>query len=56
MLVHVREHALVILDIDHHGHMRVVLRRRPDHRRAADVDILDAVVIVPPRATVSSNG
>ena len=29
---------------NHHGHVRVVLRRRADHRRAADVDLLDTLV------------
>ena len=36
---------------------RVVLRRRPDHRRAADVDLLDATrPTSAPDATVSWNG
>ena len=39
------EHALVILDIDHHGDVAMVLCRRADHRRAANVDVLDAIVI-----------
>jgi hypothetical protein len=34
----------------------VVLGRRADHRRAADVDILDDLVAAAPRATVSANG
>ncbi len=30
--------------VDHHGHARVVLRGRADHRRPADVDLLDDLV------------
>ena len=40
-----RQNGGVILDIDHGGDKGMVLRRRADHRRATDVDILDAVVI-----------
>ena len=35
------EERIVILDVGDHGHVRVVLRARTDHRRPADVDVLD---------------
>ncbi len=35
------EHGVVALRLHDHGDEAVVLRRRPDHRRAADVDVLD---------------
>ena len=38
------EHVAVAGRVDHDGHRRVVLRRGPHHRRAADVDLLDALV------------
>ncbi len=38
------EHTRVIVGVDHDRHVIMVLRRGTDHRRAADVDILDAVV------------
>src|SRR5699024_7047202 len=31
---------------DHHGHAGVVLRRGAHHRRPADVDLLDALVLI----------
>ncbi len=34
----------IIIGIDDHRDIVVVLRRRADHRRAADIDILDAVI------------
>ena len=36
------EEIRVIAGIDQHGHVVVVLGRRADHRRSADVDVLDA--------------
>ena len=38
------EHARVIVRVDHHRDVVVVLGRGADHRRSADVDVLDAVV------------
>ena len=38
------EHGLIILRLDHHGDVVMVLRRGADHRGAADVDILDALL------------
>ena len=35
--------AGVVAGVDHDGHIFVVLRRRADHGRAADVDVLDGV-------------
>ena len=43
--VQFRQQRVVILHIHDHGDKAMVLGRSPDHRRAADVDILDAVVI-----------
>ena len=43
--VQLRQHLGIVLHIDDDAHKGVVLRRRADHRRAADVDILDAIVI-----------
>ena len=40
---HLGQHRGVILGIGDHGHPFVVLRRRADHRRAADVDVLDGL-------------
>ena len=37
-------HGRVVRGLHNHGHIVVVLGRRPDHRRAADVDGLDAGV------------
>ena len=39
-----RQHLLVVGRLDHHGHVGVVLGGGADHRRPADVDVLDAVV------------
>ncbi len=39
------EHALVVGGFDDDGDIVMVLRGGADHRRAADVDVLDAVVI-----------
>ena len=50
------EHGGVIGDVGHDGDVGVVLGRRPDHRRAADVDVLDAVAVAAPSARVASNG
>ena len=38
------EHRLIILRFDDDGDVVVVLRRRADHRGAADVDVLDALL------------
>ena len=38
------EHFLVVGGFDHHGDVGVVLGGGADHRRPADVDVLDAVV------------
>ncbi len=38
------DESAVIGRIDHDGHVVVVLRRGADHRRAADVDVLDALL------------
>ena len=42
------EHRVVALGRDHHGREVVVLRRRPDQRGAADVDVLDHLLLVHP--------
>ena len=42
---HRREHAVVSEWVDDHRDAGMVLRRRPHHRRAADVDLLDALVL-----------
>ena len=39
------QHNVVIFDVDHDVHKPVVLGRRADHRRAADVDVLDDFII-----------
>ncbi len=39
------QHAGVIVGFDHHRHVAVVLGGGADHRRPADVDVLDAVVV-----------
>jgi hypothetical protein len=41
MSVERRDDLAVILGVHDHGHMGVVLGRRPDHGGAADVDVLD---------------
>ena len=38
------QQVAVIGRIGHYGHVGVVLRRRPDHARTADVDVLDDLV------------
>jgi len=38
------EHGLIVGGLDHHGDVVMIFRRGADHRRAADVDILDAVL------------
>ncbi len=40
---HLVEHNRVIGRIDHHGHVAMVFRSGAQHRRAADVDVLDRV-------------
>ena len=45
MLRQLGQHRGVILGLDHHGDVGVVLGGGADHRRAADVDVLDAVVV-----------
>ncbi len=40
------EHRGVVGGVDHHRDISVVLRRGADHRRAADVDVLDHRVVV----------
>ena len=55
--VEVGEHRPVIARIDHDRHVGVVLRGRPDHGRAADVDLLHAVARTRrPPPTAASNG
>ena len=39
-----RQHGVILLRLGQHGDEIVVLRRRADQRRAADVDVLDAIV------------
>ncbi len=39
---HLGEHGGIVGGVDHDGDALVVLRRRPDHGWAADIDILDA--------------
>ena len=41
------EHGRVIGAVHHHRHVAVVLGGGADHRRAADIDVLDAIVIGP---------
>ena len=41
---HLGEQARVVGDVDDHGDVGVVLGRGADHRRAADVDVLDHLV------------
>ena len=43
-LAHGGQHLVVAGRVDDDGDRRVVLRRGTDHRRAADVDLLDALV------------
>ncbi len=43
-----RKQALVILDLDDDRDALMVLRGRPDHRRPADVDVLDTRVVTGP--------
>ncbi len=40
-----REHRVVALGAHQHRDRAVVLRSRPDHRRAADVDVLDRLLL-----------
>ena len=42
-LLELGQHRVVALGLHHHGDGAVVLGRRPDHGRAADVDVLDRV-------------
>ncbi len=51
-----REQRGVVAGIDQHRDVVVVLGGGADHGRAADIDVLDAVVKSAPRATVASNG
>ena len=44
------EHGVVALGVHHDGAEGVVLGRRADHRRAADVDVLDHLGLVGPHA------
>ena len=46
MLIHVAQQLVVVFNVDNHVHKRRVFRRSPDHRRAANVDVLDAGVII----------
>ena len=41
MLIHIPQQTVVIFHIDNNADKRMVLGRRADHRRAADVDVLD---------------
>ena len=43
---HVDQHSRVVFRFDDDRHVVVVLRRRADHRRPADVDVLDAIVVL----------
>ncbi len=45
-----RGELAVALRIDHHGNVGKILRRRPDHRRTADIDILHRLGQLHPRA------
>ena len=45
-LAQLGEHSLVVGGIDHDGGKGAVLGGRPDHRRAADVDVLDDLRLV----------
>ncbi len=44
VFVEIGEHRIVVARVDDNADMHPVLRRRPHHRRAADVDVLDRVV------------
>jgi hypothetical protein len=44
VLAEVAEHLLVPVDRRDHEDETVILGRRPDHRRPADVDVLDRLV------------
>ncbi len=46
VLIHVADQFLIILDIGDNGHKSMVLGRRADHRRAANINVFDAGVIV----------
>ena len=37
------QHSLIVGRLDHHSHIVMIFCRRANHRRAADIDILDAV-------------
>jgi hypothetical protein len=39
------QHLCIVGGLDHHGDIAMVLSGRADHRRSADVDVLDAVVV-----------
>jgi hypothetical protein len=43
------EHGGVVGGVDQYRHVVVILRRRADHRRAPDVDVLDRVLERTPR-------
>mmetsp|Transcript_10065 Transcript_10065/g.27390 ORF Transcript_10065/g.27390 Transcript_10065/m.27390 type:complete len:542 (+) Transcript_10065:2169-3794(+) len=43
LLRHLTQKVCVIARIDHHAHMRVVLGRRPNHRRTTNINILNPV-------------
>jgi len=53
VVFHLLQHALVIGGIDDDGDIGVVLRRRAQHRRPADIDVLDRHR---QRAVVAGNG
>ena len=40
---HFIQNPSVVAGIDHHGDRRVVLGRRPQHRRPANIDVLDGI-------------
>ncbi len=46
MLIHVAQQPVIVFHVNDHVDKGVVLSRRTDHRRAADVDVLDAGIIV----------
>ena len=50
------QHTVVAERVDHDRDAGMVLRGGAHHRRPADVDLLDALVLDAPEATVSLNG
>ena len=56
MGVQLSQDGFVLGRVGQHGDEAVVLGGAADHRRAADIDVLDASSNGAPRATVASNG